>query len=293
MGLPASVSAGAGYLTNVSLEALPMLFGGEAAKVAKVPMEAIGRDLMQSALKPTLKQLKTGDAATAIDTMLEYGWNATKGGAEKIRTKIGELNEQIKEAISSSGKTISGSDVGQKLMTTLDKFSRQVNPESDMAAVRRAWEEFKNHPLLGGKEEIPVQLAQELKQGTYKQLAKKYGQIGTAETEAQKGLARGLKEGIAEAVPEIVGLNKRETALIKTLSVVERRALMELNKNPMGLSLLTHNPAMFAAYMADKSAIFKSLAARMVHSGASQIPATVARGGIALSEIGRDDDAGR
>src|SRR5437899_1284684 len=113
MGLPAPVSAGAGYLTNVSLEALPMLFGGEAAKVAKVPMEAISRDLMQSALKPTLKQLKTGDAATAIDTMLEYGWNATKGGAEKIRTKIGELNEQIKEAISSSGKTISGSDVGQ------------------------------------------------------------------------------------------------------------------------------------------------------------------------------------
>src|SRR5438445_2936556 len=35
MGLPPSVSAGAGYLTNVSLEALPMLFGGEAAMVAK------------------------------------------------------------------------------------------------------------------------------------------------------------------------------------------------------------------------------------------------------------------
>lgn len=286
MGLPAPVSAGAGYLTNVSLEALPMLFGGEAAKVGKIPMQAIGEDLMQSALKPTLKQLKTGDAAVAIDTMLEQGINATKGGVAKIRAKIGELNEQIKDAISSSKATIQRGDVGQRLMTTLEKFSKQVNPEADMYAVRKAWEEFKNHPLLGGKEEIPVQLAQELKQGTYKQLSKKYGQMGTAETEAQKGLARGLKEGIAEAVPEIAGLNKQETALIKTLGVAERRALMELNKNPMGLSLLTHNPGMFAAYMADKSALFKSLLARMAYSGREQIPATAARTGIALSEIG-------
>lgn len=275
-----------GYATNVSLQALPMAFGGEAVK-GGVALKDIGRELMQSALKPTIKQLKSGDAATAIDTMLENGFSATKGGVAQIKAKIAELNAQIADAIASSGATISRGDVGQRLMTTLEKFSKQVNPEADMAAVRRAWEEFKNHPLLKGQSDIPVQLAQELKQGTYKQLSKKYGQMGNAEVEAQKGLARGLKEGIAEAVPEVAGLNAKESDLIKTLNVAERRALMDLNKNPIGLSWLAHNPATFAAFMADKSALFKSLAARMLYSGSDQIPAAAARGSIALSEIGQ------
>ncbi len=109
--------------------------------------------------------------------------------------------------------------------------------------------------------------------------------MGTADVEAQKGLARGLKEGIAQAEPRVSALNAQESALIRTLGVAERRAMMDLNKNPMGLSLLAQNPAAWAAFMADKSALFKSLAARAVYSGSEQIPAAAARGGIALSEI--------
>jgi hypothetical protein len=162
-----------------------------------------------------------------------------------------------------------------------------------MQAIKNAWTDFRNHPLLKGVTDIPVELAQKLKQGTYGQLAKKYGQMGTAETEAQKGLARGLKEGIAEAVPAVKGLNQQESELIKTLGVVERRALMELNKNPMGLSLLAHRPETWAAFMADKSALFKSLAARMLYAGKEQIPATTARSGIALYEANQNALANR
>lgn len=275
----------AGLATNLSLQAIPMMFGGELAK-GGVALKDVGRDLMQSALKPSAKQLKSGDAATAIDTMLEGGFNATAGGVKAIKEEIGKLNQQISDAISNSSASIKKSDVGKSLIDLLDKFKKQVNPTADMNAVRQAWLDFRNHPLLAGKTDIPVQLAQELKQGTYSQLAKKYGQMGTADIEAQKGLARGLKEGIAGAVPEVAGLNAQESALIRTLNVAERRALMDLNKNPMGLSLLAHNPATWAAFMADKSALFKSLAARALYSGAEQIPASVARGGVALSEIG-------
>ena len=105
--------------------------------------------------------------------------------------------------------------------------------------------------------------------------------VAAAETEAQKGLARGLKEGVAEAVPEIAGLNAQESKLITTLNIVEKRALLDLNKNPLSLALLAHNPASFAIYMADKSAPFKSLVARMLNAGKEQIPATAARLGIA------------
>ena len=50
---------------------------------------------------------------------------------------------------------------------------------------------------------------------------------------------------------------KKEAQLIDTLDVVERRALMELNKNPGGLTLLAENPLAAAAFQADKSALFK------------------------------------
>jgi hypothetical protein len=33
---------------------------------------------------------------------------------------------------------------------------------------------------------------------------------------------------------------------------------MEMNKNPMGLAALAHNPVGWVAFMADKSALFKS-----------------------------------
>jgi hypothetical protein len=86
--------------------------------------------------------------------------------------------------------------------------------------------------------------------------------------EAQKALARGLKDEIAEAVPGISALNAEESKLLATLGVAERRALMELNKNPMGLAALAQSPASWAMFMADKSALFKSLSARMLNSSA-------------------------
>ena len=276
-------SPAAGLATNVGIQAVPMVAGG-AAKVVAPALRSGAEALMQSAIKPTLKQLRSGEAATAIDTMLSEGLNATKGGVETLKQKVSALNDQISQAIESSPASVGIDKAGQTLKDVYQRFVNQVNPQPDLEAVRNAWSLFKSHPLIAGASEIPVQLAQKLKTGTYRQIADKYGQLGTAETEAQKGIARGLKEGIAEAVPEVAGLNAEESKLISTLSVVERRALLDLNKNPMSLAFLAHSPTAFAAYMADKSALFKSLAARALNAGKEQIPATAARLGIAGTE---------
>jgi hypothetical protein len=130
-------------------------------------------------------------------------------------------------------------------------------------------DDFMQHPTYPGQT-LPIQAAQELKKGTYKTLSKKYGQLGSAEVEAQKGLARGLKDEIANAIPEISGLNAQEAKLITTLNVAERRALMELNKNPMGLAALTTDPRAWAAFMADRSSAFKALAARMLNTSVNK-----------------------
>jgi predicted house-cleaning noncanonical NTP pyrophosphatase (MazG superfamily) len=238
-------------------------------RVTKFISQTIPEKLMQSALKPTQKQLESGKAATAVKTMLEEGINPTQIGVKKLENKITDINNQIVNKIGSSTGTVSKTDVLKYLDDIETKKLKQVNPSDDIAAINKVRQEFMayNQPIIKTTSQtIPVQLAQELKQGTYSALKKKYGQLGSTEVEAQKTLARGLKEKIGEAVPEVIGLNKKESELIDTLDVVERRALMELNKNPAGLALLTESPQQFAAFMADKSALFKSLLARGLYN---------------------------
>jgi hypothetical protein len=237
--------------------------------VTKFISQTIPEKLMQSALKPTQKQLESGKASTAVKTMLEEGINPTQVGVKKLENKITDINNQIVNKIGTSTGTVSKTDVLRYLDDIETKKLKQVNPSDDLAAINKVRQEFMsyNQPIIKTtSQNIPVQLAQELKQGTYSALKKKYGQLGSTEVEAQKTLARGLKEKVGEAVPKVVGLNKKESELIDTLDVVERRALMELNKNPAGLALLTESPQQFAAFMADKSALFKSLLARSLYN---------------------------
>lgn len=407
--------------------------GGGAGNVISTILSALSQRAMQSSLKPTTKQLATGQAATAVQTLLDEGINATRGGMEKLRGRVGSINDQIAELIKNSGATVSKQKVLNTLDDTRQQFATQVSPTSDLTAIDSVAGDFANHPMLagipnpatagksifvdqagnvvndvsipaspklrsllgelkrggglsasevadigqdginkaypgllrknggrtmdsvvewmgehgwlssqdialaerdgvGGSHElardmirtaldkqpvihpadgdafynyskalqdlsdkgiikvkipgsdatvsgglgaegdaIPVQLAQQLKQGTYRVLSKKYGQLGSAEIEAQKGLARGLKEGVADAVPEVSALNATESKLLDTLSVVERRVLQDANKNPMGLASLAHHPIGWAMFMADRSAAFKSIAARMANSASKTV----------------------
>lgn len=256
-GLVDPESAAAGGLLGAALPAV--------GRVVSPAVDWVSKWLMQSAIKPTIKQLQTGDADTAVQTLLEKGLSPTKGGVEKLRGLIGEKNKEIASAIQGSTAQVNKFAAARPLSETARQFTRQVNPTDDLNAITKAGLDFLQHPAYPGTT-IPVQAAQELKQGTYKILAKKYGQVGTAETEAQKALARGLKDEIAAAVPVVKGLNAEEARLLTTLDVAERRALMELNKNPMGLALLANNPGTWAAFIADRSAAFKALAARMLYS---------------------------
>jgi hypothetical protein len=285
-GLPPEVAGGVGTAAYVGLQAIPSLAGGFGAGKAVAPvLQDKARTLMQSAIKPTLHDLKTGRAATAIQTMLDEGLNVTKSGVATLRERIGELNNEIVKAIAGSNATVDKGKVAGTLHDLTKRFEKQVTPGSDVRAIENAWSEFMGHPLLAGKQDMPVQLAQELKQGTYAALGKKsYGELKGADTEAQKALARGLKEEIATAVPAVSKLNAQESKLLTTLDVTERRVLMEANKNPMGLAWLASHPAAWAAFMADRSGPFKSLAARIVNKNAEAVPQLFVGGGIAAGQ---------
>lgn len=243
---------------------------GSAGNALSGGLETGAKKLMQSALKPTIEQLRKGKAAIAVDTLLDEGLNATRGGVEQLRTRVGDVNNEVAQRIANSTATVDKQKIIDALRSTSSKFATQVNPTADLAAIKAAGDDFAAHPMIAGNN-IPVQLAQQLKQGTYKTLSGKYGEVGSASTEAQKALARGLKDEIAGAVPEVAGLNARESALLQTLEVAERRALMDANKNPMGLAALSQSPASWAMFMADKSALFKSLAARLANQASKTV----------------------
>ena len=232
--------------------------------------------MMQSALKPTIEQLRTGKADVAIKTLLDEGINPTAAGVEKLQGRVGDINSQIDSLIQGSGATVDKQQVINALRGTNQKFANQVSPNADLASIQRVADDFIAHPTATGND-IPVQLAQELKKGTYRVLKDKaYGQVGSAEMEAQKALARGLKDGISQAVPEVAGLNAQEAKLLTTLKVTERRALMDANKNPMGLAILASHPGTWAAFMADRSAAFKGLAARLANNASKAANTTKA-----------------
>ena len=264
-----------GYGTNVGVQAIPVIAGGMLGGKAAPVMERGAEELMQSALKPSATALRTGKGARAVKTLLKKGVNVTPGGVQKLQAEIDKLNEAITQAVARSPESVDKVQVANRLRDALQKFKMQVNPQADVKTINRAWDEFINHPLLTGKERIPVQLAQQLKQGTYKVLGgEAYGARGQASTEAQKALARGLKEEIAKVVPNIDKLNKDESELLNALELTANRVLMDANKNPMGLGWLAMHPGTWLGFAADRSPLVKSLLARLISSGKTIVPQT-------------------
>ena len=253
--------SGVGQVTN-------KLFPGivEAAK------RTIPEKLMQSALKPTIKQLETGQANTAIQTLLKEDVNPTLTktifgkGIDTLQAKVDTLNSQIVDIIKNSKGTVNKSQVVGYLDDLEKNALNNALPAGDLAAIQAARQEFLSHPLLKNMEEIPVQLAQKLKVGTYKSLGEKaYGELKSSTVESGKTLARGLKDLIGKAEPGVLGLNKESQVLYDTLDVAERRALMEANKDIAGLSTLSKDMKNQIAMMADRSANFKALLARTIY----------------------------
>lgn len=275
-GLPPEVSAGLGFTANMGTQLGGMLGTGAVTKAFGSPLfESMGRSLMGRALKPPLAATESGDAAKAIDTMLNSGFNVTPGGVAKMQQEISKLDAQVKDAIAKSSATVNNAYPLAEIYSTLQRFRNQVNPTADIDAIRAAWNEFKNiFPM-----NIPVQQAQALKQGTYSVLAGKYGEQGSASVEAQKALARGERIGIGHAVPQVNAPLAREAELMNAFELASRRVGLAGNRDPSGLAYAATNAPAAAGMLAERSQLVKSLLARGLYSGREYIPGTIGYGG--------------
>jgi hypothetical protein len=272
-GVPPEGAAGIGLAANVLTQAVPALassFSLQGKVPASLMTKATGlpRWLMQTAVKPSTDDLLSGAAKPAMIDMLDEGITPTMSGMTKAAKITQKLDDQVSQAIAQSNATVPVARMGD--MRELNaKMMRQVNPQEDMAAVKDVWDKFKSSPLVKGKAEIPVQLAHELKKGTYASLGgKSYGEVGSASVEAQKNIARNAREAVMQAVPEVEEPLARQAALMNIRDVAGTRALLEANKNPAGLAALrVDHPLSSVSFLADRWAWLKAMLALGLHRG--------------------------
>jgi len=179
--------------------------------------------MYQSALKPSLSARNLPKIQGQVATGLKEAIPVSNAGVSKISGLIRDLRQTITNTIKSNPEaTISPEAVGARLKSSGKGFGEQVLPNADLDAIAAARSQWLNRFVIRDSEgnitgfkQIPVEEAQGMKQGTYRVNAKKYNELSSAQMEAEKALARGIKEELENIFPDLKGLNAREGALIE------------------------------------------------------------------------------
>lgn len=231
-GTGAIIGEGAGAAANAGApKIIPV--AGKIALLGKTPEGAY-----ESALKPSTT-LSAADRAAVVKTGLDQGIPVSKGGLEKLTDRIDTLNQAIKDEIAQDpNRPIDPNSVASRADTAKAKFAKQVNAGGDLTAIDASKRQFLSEQgAVNGNPAPPMNAidAQEMKQGTYRVLSGKFGEQGSASVEAQKALARGLKEEIATQFPEIGKLNDDESRLLNLQPVLERAVNRISNHQAIGI----------------------------------------------------------
>lgn len=205
---------------------------GAAGDLVKAKAAAIAPDLYKSALKPSTA-IPAAKTARIIDAGIKEGIPVSEAGTVKLKALIQELdNAKTAEIAKDPTRPISTAQVASRVSEPIRRFSNQVNPYDDLNAISNARDEF----IASQPAYIDAAKAQSLKQGTYAQLGSKaYGEMKTATVEAQKALARGLKEELNTAFPELAKINAQESRLYDLQPVLERAVNRIGNHQLMGI----------------------------------------------------------
>lgn len=239
-------AAGLGQIAGVFTNLLaPEALG---AVKARLPVGNLPERIYESVLKPGPKTFTTAERASMVKTGLEEGILPSPKGIDKMSNLVSDLNDKVKARIaagSQAGVTIDPYAVASRTDETLRKFSNQVVPQSDIESIIGAKQNFlrsrgetklPSGQILTPASPMTAEQAQAIKVGTYSQLRKKYGELSSAEVEAEKALARGIKEELETPFPEIKELNARESKLLGLDDALQTAVHRIQNRELFGLT---------------------------------------------------------
>jgi hypothetical protein len=289
---------------NVAGQVLGAVESGRiAAPVASAAMKAlpsaVGRSVLlgrtpegayESAMKPSTT-IGPADRAAMVQTGLQNSIPVSPAGVEILGDLIDDLNQKIKGTIAADPtRPIDPNAVATRADIAKAKFAQQVNAQPDLNAIDGSRQQFLKEQgaptdvqgnITGPAPSMNAADAQAMKQGTYRVLAGKYGEQGSASVEAQKALARGLKEEIATQFPEVGGLNAAESKLLDLQPVLERAVNRISNHQLIGIG--TPVAGAGAAAVTGSTTIGK---VAMVAKAVLDNPAVKSRLAIAVSKGG-------
>lgn len=277
-----------GYAANVGMQALPLAVGGVSRAVSPA-LEWTGRKLMQSAIKPLHADLMSGKADRAAQTLLDEGLNVSRSGVDALYKRASGFDRIVDDVVARAGQaglTVDKGKVAARVQDYLSKQSKNPFGTNNEKIAEDVITEFMSRPVVAGRAEVPVQLAQDMKRAGYREVKETaYGpNPQPARVESQKAINRGFKEELEAVIPELKIPNSQSSRLYNALNVMERRALHEASKDPGSWALLSHSPETFAAITASRSSVFKSLLARALYGGSGVIPVGTGVGGTLLIE---------
>jgi hypothetical protein len=222
----------------------------------------------ETALKPPPAKYSQPQRSAMVQTALQNSIPVSKPGLEKLGDLIDDLNNKIAGEVGSDpNRPIDTAKVAGYVDQAKARFANQVTAQPDLNAIEATRQQFlAERGAKPGTPAVPPQPiglydangqqimgpgspanpptppqpigaadAQAMKQGTYRVLRGKYGEQGSATVEAQKALARGLKDQIADAFPELKGMNAAESKLLDLQPVLERAVNRISNHQPIGI----------------------------------------------------------
>lgn len=191
---------------------------------------ALAEKMYMSALKPkpSNRALKAPEQrSAAFQTALDNDIKVSGKGAERARGLVMDNSDKVDDILKNEAAAGAAIDM-ESVIDRLD--SLRSKPDTDMIGRGRVIDKKAGSFIDSHPEQIPVDVANEIKKNTYARLDKQYLKHGSVGVEAEKALARGIKEEIAAKFPEIAGLNADSAALI-TLQKAIDDALPRINNN--------------------------------------------------------------
>src|SRR5438128_5765192 len=223
---------GAGGFASVTA---PAIYGAastlERAPVVRPPSE-FATELYRTALKRGVKSTAdVADVRQLADTGLKHNIPVSEAGAEKLQGLISDVEKEVQahaQSATQRGVTVNKYKVASRLSPQAAQAAQQALPGSDLATISNAGNEF----LASHPSEIPADAALKMKQGTYRSVGDKAysGEVVNSElTKAQKNLARGFMEELANQVPEIAELTPEQSKMIGMNKAFEKAVNKQAN----------------------------------------------------------------
>lgn len=146
----------------------------------------------------------------------------------QAQKNIQSIEVTLDDILSSQTQKVSGSNIAGYLDDLKKSYSVIPGETASVDTISKIQEE------MAAKGDLSLVEANGLKREIYKLISKSYGK-GTleipAKTEAQKGVARGIKEEIEKLVPEVKDLNARQGIFLQVDKALQRVK----NKKPAGV----------------------------------------------------------